>query len=93
MHPLACKKISVGISARVPFLGAVHDLTDDYHKPAAGRLLGRKDMVLSYYPSDFNARLYGGWRRVETKANAGVASARVECLWLNSWLHGTDRCG
>ncbi|MDZ4064465.1 MAG: DNA adenine methylase, partial [Coriobacteriia bacterium] len=68
------------------------ELTDEDHETLAERLHGLKGgVVLSGYTCDLYARLYDGWRRVETKAYADVASERVECLWLNPWVQSRLR--
>jgi DNA adenine methylase len=64
-----------------------HELTDEGHEALAERLHGLKGgVVLSGYPCELYERLYAGWRRVERRAYADVASARTECLWLNGWV-------
>lgn len=68
------------------------ELTDEDHETLAERLHSLKGgVVLSGYTCDLYARLYDGWRRVETKAYADVASERVECLWLNPWVQSRLR--
>ena len=61
-----------------------HEMTDQDHRDLAGVLKGLKGMVvLSGYPSDLYAELYGYWHQVTRAARADGARKRVEVLWLN----------
>lgn len=65
-----------------------HELTDADHRTLAELLHGLSGMVvLSGYPSDLYADLYGQWVRVERAALADGARKRTECLWFNSAAH------
>lgn len=62
-----------------------HEMSDDDHADLADTLHGLAGMVvLSGYACDlYDADLYPDWRRVQRKAHADGARARVEVLWLN----------
>lgn len=61
-----------------------HELTDDQHADLAETLHALKGaVVLSGYPSELYARLYGDWHQVLRSAFADGARSRVEALWLN----------
>lgn len=61
-----------------------HEMDDDDHRALAAALRGLEGMVvLSGYRSPLYDALFGDWQRVEKRALAAGARARVECLWLN----------
>lgn len=61
-----------------------YELTDGDHRELADFLRGLKGMVmLSGYPCALYEELYEGWHRLDRKARADGARARVECLWFN----------
>jgi DNA adenine methylase len=60
------------------------ELTDEQHRELGEVLRSVKGMViLSSYPSEMYAELYGDWRCIQRKALADGAKPRTECLWLN----------
>lgn len=64
--------------------GYLFELTDFDHRMLADRLHRCTSMVvLSGYPSDLYAELYGGWASYEKQHVADRAQMRTERLWLN----------
>jgi DNA adenine methylase len=62
-----------------------HEMTDDDHRALAETLHNVKGMViLSGYDCPLYSELYKGWRRIERKALADGAAARIEVLWLRN---------
>lgn len=60
------------------------EMSDADHETMSEVLRGVKGMVvLSGYPSDLYARLFGDWHQVQRAAHADGARERVEVLWLN----------
>lgn len=60
------------------------ELSDDDHRALAAALRGLAGrVILSGYPSPLYDELYGDWQRIERKALADGALARIEVLWLS----------
>lgn len=65
--------------------GYAHDMSDDDHRALAADLRRAAGMVvLSGYPSDLYAELYGDWARFDHNAVADHGQMRTECIWLNA---------
>ena len=65
--------------------GYLHEMTDDDHRELAKSLRDAVGMVvISGYACDlYDKELYPDWRRIEKKAFADGARARVEIVWMN----------
>lgn len=65
-----------------------HELSDEQHHDLALflRTLQGK-VIVSGYPCNLYAEIFGDWHCVERHAHADGARDRVECLWLNAAAH------
>jgi DNA adenine methylase len=69
------------------------ELSDDDHRALATTLLELKGMVmLSGYPCELYAELYGAWNSVERDSLADGAQKRTEVIWFNdaAWKSKTN---
>ena len=61
-----------------------HDLSDADHRALAELLHQVQGMVvLSGYPTELYAELYGDWQRLDRHARADAGTTRIESLWRN----------
>lgn len=60
-----------------------HEMNDTQHEELAEFLLTLEgNIVLSGYRCDLYDDLYGDWKRIDRKAHADGARARIESLWI-----------